>query len=207
MSEISINFDDKKMKKVTFTKKTKKIINIDDIDVNKILVFKKEPYGKYNSLKCFIGYNDNDFIRPLCLEISKMTGYINEFNENKNTITMSLRVNDEQLFKKYNKIWKKVEKLMRIDFESKPTYGYDDKYIKTKIKTYADIIITNFHNKKMPKEKVPCKCLSIIMLDSVIESDEKYYPQTFLEECKYVQEKIKFENYIDEELDSDSDDK
>ena len=148
MSEISINFDDKKMKKVTFTKKTKKIINIDDIDVNKILVFKKEPYGKYNSLKCFIGYNDNDFIRPLCLEISKMTGYINEFNENKNTITMSLRVNDEQLFKKYNKIWKKVEKLMRIDFESKPTYGYDDKYIKTKIKTYADSIITNFHNKK-----------------------------------------------------------
>ena len=92
-----------------------------------------------------------------------------------------------------------------IDFESKPTYGYDDKLIKTKIKTLADIIITNFHNKKMPKEKVPCKCLSIIMLDSVIESDEKYYPQTFLEECKYVQEKIKFENYIDEELYSDYD--
>ena len=63
-----------------------------------------------------------------------------------------------------------------------------------------DIIITNFHNKNMPKEKVPCKCLPIIMLDSVIESDEKYYPQTFL-----VQENIKFENYIDEELDSDSD--
>ena len=109
----------KKWKKWLLQKKTKKIINIDDIDVNKILVFKKEPYGKYNSLKCFIGYNDNDFIRPLCLEISKMTGYINEFNENKNTITMSLRVNDEQLFKKYNKIWKKVEKLMRIDFSNK----------------------------------------------------------------------------------------
>ena len=44
------------------------------------------------------------------------------------------------------------------------------------------------------------------MLDSLIESEEKYYPQTFLEECKYVQEKIKFENYTDEELDSDSDD-
>ena len=57
----------------------------------------------------------------------------------------------------------------------------------------------------MPKEKVPCKCLSIIMLDSVIESAEKYYPQTFLEECKNVQEKIKFESYIDEELDGDSD--
>ena len=43
------------------------------------------------------------------------------------------------------------------------------------------------------------------MLASVIESDEKYYLQTFLEECKYVQEKVKFESYIDEELDSDSD--
>ena len=196
----------KKSKKVTFPTKKKKKINIDDIDVNKILVSKKEPYSKYDSLKYGIGYNDNDVIRPLCLKISKMTGYVNEFNENKNTITMSLRVNDEELFKKYNKIWEKVEKLMRIDFESKPTYGYDDKYIKTKIKTYADIIITNFHNKKMPKEKAPCKCLSIIMLDSVIKANKKYYPQTFLEECKYIQEKIKFENYIDEELDSDSDD-
>ena len=141
----------------------------------------------------------------MCLKLSNMTGYINGFNENKNTIIMSLWVNDQQLFKKDNKLWKKVEKLMRIDFQSKPTYGYADKYIKTKIKTYVDIIITNFHNKKMPKEKVPCKRQSIIMLDSVIESDEKYYPVTFLEECKYVQEKIKFENYIDEELDSDYD--
>ena len=46
---------------------------------------------------------------------------------------MSLRVNDKQHFKKYNKTWKKVEKLMKVDFESKYTYGYDDKYIKTTI--------------------------------------------------------------------------
>ena len=57
----------------------------------------------------------------------------------------------------------------------------------------------------MPKEKVACKLLSIIMLDSVVKSDEKNYPQIFLEEYKYVVEKIKFQNYIDEELDSDSD--
>ena len=170
--------------------------------ISKKMVSKKEPYCKNNSLIYFIGYNDNDVIRPLCLKLSKMTGYIYKFDENK--ITMSLLVKNKQLLKNYNKIWKKIERLMSIDFNSKATYGDDDKYIKTKIKTYADIIITNFHNKKMPKEKVPCKCLSIIMLDSVIESDEKYYPQTFLEECKYVQEKIKFENYIDEELDSDS---
>ena len=67
---------------------------------------------------------------------------------------------------------------------------------------------TNFQSKKMPKEKAPCKCLSIIMLDSVIRANKKYYPQTLLEECKYEQEKIKIENLIDDDLEkseSDSD--
>ena len=102
-----------------------------------------------------------------------MIGYARKFDEN---ATMYFRVNDKQFLKNYNKIWEKIEKLMRIDFESKPIYGDDDKYIKTKIKTYASSIITNFHNKKMPQEKAPCKCLLIIMLDSVIKANKKYYP-------------------------------
>ena len=137
-----------------------------------------------------------------------MTGYAKKFNEN---ATISFRVNNKQLLKNYNKIWEKIEKVLRIDVESKPVYGDDDKYIKTKIKIYAGSMITNFHNKKMPKEKVPCKCLSIIMLDSVIKANKKYYPQALLEECKYVQEKIKIDNNIDDDLeksesDSDSND-
>ena len=96
MNGNSINFNNNKIKKSDFyNNKNKKIFNIDDIDVNKILVSKKEQYGKYNSFKYFIGYNDNDVIRPLCLKLSQMTGYINEFdedknkNKNKNTITVS----------------------------------------------------------------------------------------------------------------------
>ena len=61
---------------------------------------------------------------------------------------------------------------------------------------------------KKCRKKAPCKCLSIIMLDSVIKANKKYYPQTLLEECKYIQEKIKTENYIDDDLEkseSDSD--
>ena len=61
-------------------------------------------------------------------------------------------------------------------------------------------MITNFHNKNILKEKAPCKCLLIIMLDSVIKANKKYYPQTLSEECKYVQEKIKIENFIDEQI-------
>ena len=93
----------KKTKKNDFYKKYIYIFNIDDTAVNKILVSKKEPYGKNDSLIYFIGYNDNDVIKPLCLKLSKMTRYINK-HENKNAITMSLRVNDQQHFKKYNKI-------------------------------------------------------------------------------------------------------
>ena len=78
-----------------------------------------------------------------------MTGYTRKFDEN---ATMSFRVNNKQLLKNYNKIWEKVEKLLKIDFESKPVYGDDDKYIKTKIKTYASSIITNFRNKKCLKK-------------------------------------------------------
>ena len=133
-----------------------------------------------------------------------MTGYARKSDEN---ATMYFVVKKKQLLKKCTKIWETTEGLMKINFESKPVYGDDDKYTKAKIKTYAGSIITNFHNKKMPKEKAPCKCLSIIMIDSVIKANKKYYPQTFLEECKYIQEKIKIENYINEDLvDSESDD-
>ena len=109
-------------------------------------------------------------------------------------------IKDMQLLKSYNKIWKKIEKLMKIYFNTKTTYGEDDdKYIKTRIKTYKDGITTNFYNKngskKISEEKVPHKCLSIIFLDSVIYAYEKYHPQTFLE-CKYANEKIKIINYI-----------
>ena len=123
---------------------------------------------------------------------------------------MSVIVKDKQLFKNYTEIWEKIESLMRKKFDSKPFYGNDDNnYIKTKIKTFKDSIITNFHNKKVPEEKIPYKCLSIIVLDSVIKTDNKYYPQTFLEECVYKQQKQQQQkqqmNYITEELKSDSD--
>ena len=123
MSKKNINFDDKYIKKSKFYK-NKKTFQIDDIDVNEILVSKKEPYGTKNALKYFIGYNDNDVIRPLCLRLPQMTGYAKKFNEN---ATMSFRANNKQSLKSYNKIWEKLEKLMRIDFESKPVYGDDDK--------------------------------------------------------------------------------
>ena len=75
------------------------------LDVNKILVSKKESYGTKNSLKYFIGYNDDDVIRPLCINLPQMIGHVKHFDSNK---TMSFKVNDNKLLKKYNKIWEKI---------------------------------------------------------------------------------------------------
>ena len=103
MNGKSINFNDNKIRK-SYLYKNKKIIKIEDIDANKILVSKKEAYGTKNSFKYFIGYNDNDVIRPLLVKYPQMTGYAKKFNEN---TTMLFRVNNKQLLNNYNKIWKK----------------------------------------------------------------------------------------------------
>ena len=105
MNGKSINFNDKKILKSDFYNKNKKIFHINDIDINKMLVSKKETCGTYNSFKYFIGYNDNDVNSPLYLFLLQTTGYINKFDKNK--ITMSLMIKDIQLLKNCNKIWKK----------------------------------------------------------------------------------------------------
>ena len=76
------------------------------LNVDNILVSKKEAYGTKNSFKYFIGYNDNDIIRPLCIRLPQMTGYVRKFNENS---LMSFRVKDKQLLKNYNKVWEKMK--------------------------------------------------------------------------------------------------
>ena len=203
MNRKNINFNNKKIKNSDFYNKNKKIFNINDIDVNKILISKKEQYDKYNSFKYFIGYNDNDVIRPLYLFTSQTTGYINKFEKNK--IAMSLMVKDKQLLENYNKIRKKIEGSMSIYFESKATYCDDDndKYINTKIQTYKDSVTTNIYYKtgfkELPEEKIPHGCLSIIIIYSVLYVYKKYYQQTFLEECKYAKTSVKTNNYIDKD--------
>ena len=119
MSGKNINFNDKKIQKSTFYK-NKRIYSTDDINVNNMFVSKKEPYNNKSSFKYFIGYNDNDVIRPLCIMLPQMTGCVRKFDEN---ASMSFIVKDKQFPKKYAKIWQTIEELIKINFESKPVYG------------------------------------------------------------------------------------
>ena len=90
-----------------------------------------------------------------------MSGKNTNFEDNKikksdfYKTTISFMINNKHFLKKYNQIWKSVEKLLKIEFDSKSVYGDDNKYIKTKIKVFNDSVNTNFQSKKAPKEKVP----------------------------------------------------
>ena len=169
-------------------------MKIDDSDVNKILVSKEKPYCLKNSFKYFIRYIHNDVIRPLCIKLPQMIRYVRSFESN---TTMSFKISDKQLLKKYNQMWKKVKNLLKIKFDSD---------IKTKIKIYDGNVNTSFPDKGMPKEKASCKCLSIIRLDSVFKVKKRYYPQTLLEECKYQIKKTEIENLLDDNLEKGSSD-
>ena len=129
----------KNISKSNFYKNRKPFI-IDGVIINKILIPKKEPYGKKISLKYFTGYNDDDdddddddVNGRLCVKLSQMIGYFKYFDSNKTTF---FKASDNKLLKRYTKIWETVSNLMNIKFDSELVYGDNDKYIKTKIRTY-----------------------------------------------------------------------
>ena len=141
MSGLSIICDDKKIKKKKIYR-SRKPFNLHDIDVNRIVISKEVVYGTKNSFKYFIGYFDeDDLIRPLLLKLPQVSGSLKEFDE---SMTMSLRVDDSKLFKKYCKIWKTIKGLLGTEFDSEPVYGDTDSYITTKVKMYDNRVNTNF---------------------------------------------------------------
>ena len=150
----NIIFNDKNINKSNFYK-NKRLFKIDDIDINRILVSKKELHGKKSSFKYFFGYDDNDDIRLLCIKLPQMTGYAKYSESNK---TMSFKVIDKKLLKKYTKIWNKISSVMNIKFDGDPVYGDNKKLIKVKTKLYVDKVYTNFQDKKVRKENTSYRC-------------------------------------------------
>ena len=120
-------FNDVKMNKKDFYN-TKNAIPLNLVDVNNIVVSNKFKNNNDTS-KYFIGYqNDIDVINPLCIILPQMSGYIKYVkNGGKN---MSFKIEDEDVYLKYNEIWNKIKNMLNVKFRSEPIY--DDKYIKAK---------------------------------------------------------------------------
>ena len=83
---------------------------------------------------------------------------------------MFFKVNNNKLLKKYTQIWEKITSSIGKKIDGEPVYGDNGKYIKTKIESYGDRVITNIYRKKILKESASHKCLSLIMLDSITKS-------------------------------------
>ena len=178
--------------------KTKKPVKINKIDIERIALSDKKSYGK-NSSKYFIGYRHegNAFPSPLWIKLPQINVYAKYFD--KNNKYMNILVHDKKILEKYNKIRNKIKILFKKEFISETVYN--DKYIKIKIKIYDNRVYTNFQNNKILRDNEYCACLSVILLDFIfVNSDKEYYPQNFLEECKYMIKYGKIINTINEDL-------
>ena len=169
-------------------------MNIDQIVISD--KFKDSDDG----FKYFIGYKEGEIVKPLCIILPQMTGYIKYFeNGGKN---MSFVIKDDDVLDKYNEIWDKIKETLSIKFHSMPVY--DEKYIKAKVREFNGVIKTNFLSDEVPKENEHYTCIACITIDSVMRMEKKNYLQVYLEECKYRMKKTKMTKFIEAELESDS---
>ena len=202
MSSQKIKFGDKEVDKKTFYS-SKEAILLDSVEVSKIVVSSKWKLND-TTYKYFCGYLNNDVIKPSCVILPQMNGYIKYFDDRGKN--MSFVTDDEKVYEKYDKIWNVVKGLLKLTFAASPIRN--DKYILAKLKIFKKKNLTTFNNNIVPIEKNHYICIHAIDIDSVLKIDKKAYPQAYLEECKYKLKKRKIVIFIDSEIldASDSDD-
>ena len=118
-----------------------------------------------------------------------MSGYVKTFKvKDKNNKLMSFRIDDEKLLEKYKAIWCKIEDLKNIKLNTLAVY--DDKYIKTKIRTFVDKVCTNFRGLKVPEDDIECRYFIVIFIGFLLVYENKYYLQVYLDNYEIVNKKI-----------------
>ena len=127
------------------------------------------------SFKYFIGYQEDEIVKPLCIILPQISGYIKYFE-------------DDEVWEKYEQIWHVIKNKLGIKFCSKAVY--DKTYIKAKVREFHDKIRTNFLGNEVPKENMHYTCIACITINSVMRIDKNNYPQVYLEECKFRVKKI-----------------
>ena len=143
---------------------SKQAIDLNLVDINKIIISDKFKHID-KGFKYLIGYKDDNIVRPLCIILPQMSGYI-KYPENGEK-NMSFMIKDDSTLAKYNEIWNKIRKTLNIKFHSMPVC--DEKYIKAKVKDFNDIVSRNFWSHQVPKEGVHHTCIAFISINSVMQ--------------------------------------
>ena len=190
MTEKTLKFNNIRVNKKKFHK-SKKPIDLMSVNVDQIVVSDKFKHNN-EGFKYFIGYLEGGIVKPLCIILPQMGGYIKYFEQ----------IKDDEVWEKYEQIWGLIKNKLGIKFHNEPVY--DKKYLKTKVKEYDGAIKINFLDNDVPKENMHYTCIASITIDSVMRMEKKNYPQVYLEECKYKIKKIQMSRFINTELDLDS---
>ena len=167
MSEKTLKFDNIRLDKKE-SHKSKQPINLDLINVDQIVVSDKFKHND-GSFKQFTGYKESENVKPLCIILPRMTGYVKYFeNGEKN---LSFVIKDDDVLDKYNEIWDKSKETLNIKFHSMPVY--DERYMKTKVREFNSAIKTNFLSDEVLKENEHYTCIACITIDSVVRMEKK----------------------------------
>ena len=158
MGEKTLKFNNIKFNKKEFHK-SKQAIDLDSAITDKIVISDKFRHNE-ESFKYFIGYQEDEIIRPLCIILPQTNGYIKYFeNGGKN---MSLLIKNDEVWQKYEDIWEVIKNKQGIKFLSQPIY--ENKYLKAKVREFNGDIKTNFLGNGLPKENMYYACIACILL-------------------------------------------
>ena len=167
MSEKTLKFNNIRLNKKEFHK-SKEPIDLMSVNVDQIVVSDKFKHNN-EGFKYFIGYQEGEIVKPLCIILPQMSGYIKYFeNGGKNG---SFLIKDDNVLNKYNKIWNVIKNKLNIKFHSMPIY--DKTYIKVKVREFDVKIKTNFLGNEVPKENMHYTCIVCMTVDSVMKMDKK----------------------------------
>ena len=140
MSLKKIKFGDKETDKKEFYS-SKQAIPLNSVDLEKIVVSSKWKINE-TTYKYLCGYLNNDVIRPLCVILPQMHGYIKYFNDGGKNMTFV--TDNGKVYDKYNEIWEVIRKLLKVKFAVNPVQ--DDNYLVAKLKIFNKINRTTFND-------------------------------------------------------------
>ena len=193
-----LKFDNIRVNKKEFLK-SKQPIDVNLVNLDQIVVTDKFKHSD-DGFKYFIGYKKSEIVKPLCIILPQMSGFIKYFEDGGEN--MSFMIKNDGVLDKYDEIWGKIKDKINIKFHSMPVY--DKKYIKAKVREFNGVIKTNFLSDEVPKENEHYTCIACITIDSVMRMEKKNYLQVYLRECKYRVKKAKMTKFIEAELESGS---
>ena len=199
MNKKTLKFNNIKLNKKEFHK-SKEPIDLFSVDLDQIVVSEKFKHND-EGFKYFIGYQKGDIVKPLCIILPQMDGYIKYFENGGKNISFMI---DDKVWDKYDKIWNVIKVKLGIKYHSEPVYEY--KYLRVKVREFDDIIKTNFLGNDVPNKNMHYTFIACITMDFVMRMDKTYFPQVYLKECKYKIKRIQMPRFINAELKSDSSD-